>query len=279
MEDLAQKEKLSKLAILDTLLVKKEPLSESEEVYPLQPEVEFGFPKECYCGREPLLATSYTRNDPGRRFYTCDNIDDGDCHVYKWWDVAVTEEIKALGTQYAQLSDKVDYLSFLSDDDTHMREFKDLQFDLEQKLLRAERIGCDLARNTSRLFRIACVMVVVLVLIGIGLAARMFYSCDNIDDGDCHVYKWWDVVVTEEIKALGTQYAQLSDKVDYLSFLSDDDTHMREFKDRKFDLEQKLLRVERIGCDLARNTSRLFRIACVMVVVLVLIGIGLAARM
>ncbi|KAG2246804.1 hypothetical protein Bca52824_086432 [Brassica carinata] len=39
--------------------------------YTLQPEVEFGFPKECYCGREPLLATSYTRNDPGRRFYTC----------------------------------------------------------------------------------------------------------------------------------------------------------------------------------------------------------------
>ncbi|XP_013639303.1 PREDICTED: glutathione S-transferase T3-like [Brassica oleracea var. oleracea] len=32
MEDLAQKEKLSKLAILDTLLAKKEPLSESEEV-------------------------------------------------------------------------------------------------------------------------------------------------------------------------------------------------------------------------------------------------------
>uniref|UniRef100_A0A0D3CAE9 GRF-type domain-containing protein n=1 Tax=Brassica oleracea var. oleracea TaxID=109376 RepID=A0A0D3CAE9_BRAOL len=231
MEDLAQKEKLSKLAILDTLLAKKEPLSESEEVvknkllafytqpsdsedyglrnstdsgnsstkmnimldqaeieaaqnqYPLQPEVEFGFPKECYCGREPLLATSYTRNDPGRRFYTCDNIDDGDCHVYKWWDVAVTEEIKALGTHYAQLSDRVDYLSFLSDDDTHMRKFKDLQFDLEQKLLRVERIGCDLARNTSRLFRIACVMVVVLVLIGIGLAAQR-----NREEGHNHLW-------------------------------------------------------------------------------------------
>ena len=141
--------------------------------YPPQPEVEFGFPKECYYGREPVIRTSVSRNDPGRRFYTCENIVDGDCHVYKWWDVAVTEEIKALGTQYSQLSDKVDYLLFLSDDDTHMREFKDLQFDLEQKLLRAERIGCDLARNTSRLFRIACVMVVVLVLIGIGLAARM----------------------------------------------------------------------------------------------------------
>ncbi|KAF2545560.1 hypothetical protein F2Q70_00023785 [Brassica cretica] len=31
-EDLAMKEKLSKLAILDTLLAKKEPLSEAEEV-------------------------------------------------------------------------------------------------------------------------------------------------------------------------------------------------------------------------------------------------------
>jgi len=31
MEDLARKEKLSKLAILDTLLAKKDPLSESEE--------------------------------------------------------------------------------------------------------------------------------------------------------------------------------------------------------------------------------------------------------
>ena len=31
MEDLARKEKLSKLVILDTLLAKKDPLSESEE--------------------------------------------------------------------------------------------------------------------------------------------------------------------------------------------------------------------------------------------------------
>ncbi|KAG2305672.1 hypothetical protein Bca52824_025420 [Brassica carinata] len=31
--------------------------------YPPQPEVEFGFPKECYCGGEPVLRTSIT----GRR--------------------------------------------------------------------------------------------------------------------------------------------------------------------------------------------------------------------
>ncbi|KAG2268242.1 hypothetical protein Bca52824_062797 [Brassica carinata] len=31
--------------------------------YPPQPEVEFGFPQTCYCGSQPVLATSYTRND------------------------------------------------------------------------------------------------------------------------------------------------------------------------------------------------------------------------
>uniref|UniRef100_A0A0D3E330 Myb-like domain-containing protein n=1 Tax=Brassica oleracea var. oleracea TaxID=109376 RepID=A0A0D3E330_BRAOL len=115
-EDLTMKEKLSKLAILDALLAKKnqlsDPLSEAEEIYsqpseseeyggetsdniysetedlihrnqaeirynygelvqyPPQPDVEFGFPLTCYCGSQPVLATSYTRNDPGRRYYT-----------------------------------------------------------------------------------------------------------------------------------------------------------------------------------------------------------------
>lgn len=52
--------------------------------YPPQPEVEFGFPQTCYCGGEPLLAPSYTKkNDPGRRYYTCEQADDGECHVWK----------------------------------------------------------------------------------------------------------------------------------------------------------------------------------------------------
>lgn len=55
----------------------------AQVVYPPQPEVEYGFPKECYCGGQPVVETSYTRTDPGRRFYTCENMDDGDCHVWK----------------------------------------------------------------------------------------------------------------------------------------------------------------------------------------------------
>ena len=37
--------------------------------YPPQPEVEFGFPQRCYCGAQPVLATSDSRwNDIGRRY-------------------------------------------------------------------------------------------------------------------------------------------------------------------------------------------------------------------
>ncbi|KAF3519579.1 hypothetical protein DY000_02061684 [Brassica cretica] len=188
-EDLARKEKLSKLAILDTLLSKKEPLSEAEEVssnmgldysytqpfqseefggdeaesdyseiealirqdqaelsygngeeilYPPQPEVEFGFPQTCYCGSQPRLATSQSRTDPGRRYYTCYNVDDGECHVWKWWDEAVMEEMRARDRHTLQLAEKVDSLNFLRD------------YETEQKLVRLENLVFELAKNKSR---------------------------------------------------------------------------------------------------------------------------------
>nr|VDD56020.1 unnamed protein product [Brassica oleracea] len=35
--------------------------------YPPQPEADDGIPTTCYCGGEPVVATSYTPKDPGRR--------------------------------------------------------------------------------------------------------------------------------------------------------------------------------------------------------------------
>ncbi|KAG2277163.1 hypothetical protein Bca52824_059718 [Brassica carinata] len=32
--------------------------------------------------------------DPYRRYIACPNADDKDCHVWKWWDVAVEEELR-----------------------------------------------------------------------------------------------------------------------------------------------------------------------------------------
>uniref|UniRef100_A0A0D3BHD3 GRF-type domain-containing protein n=1 Tax=Brassica oleracea var. oleracea TaxID=109376 RepID=A0A0D3BHD3_BRAOL len=82
-------------------------LERSSQVhYPPQPEVEFGFPQVCYCGAKPLLATSNNRQYQGRRYYTCAKKDDGECHVYKWWDEALMEEMRARDIHVLQLGEK-----------------------------------------------------------------------------------------------------------------------------------------------------------------------------
>ncbi|KAG2273981.1 hypothetical protein Bca52824_056536 [Brassica carinata] len=225
MEDLAKKERLSKLAILDTLLAKKEPTereenamgldysytqpSESED-YGLGGSADSGNSStemyiqldqaqikphaiKCYCGGEPLVATSYTRTDPRRMFYTCKNKQDGDCHVYKWWDVAATEEIKAIGAQVTLLTDKLDSLSFVGYEETELRELKEVQFDMEQKLVRLKSIVCDLGRKKSRFgngFELVLgVLVVVLVIIAIGVAARMIMYLLSHLQSSCNIEK------------------------------------------------------------------------------------------
>ncbi|XP_019094390.1 PREDICTED: uncharacterized protein At4g04775-like [Camelina sativa] len=59
-------------------------------------DAEYGIPTVCYCGERPRLEPSFTRTNPGRLFYTCQNRDDGECHIWKWWDVAMMEELRAL---------------------------------------------------------------------------------------------------------------------------------------------------------------------------------------
>ena len=126
--------------------------------YPPQPEVEFGFPQTCYCGSQPVLATSYTRNDLVRRYYICDNVDDGECHVWKWWDVAVMEEMRARDRHTLQLAEKVETLTLLTD------------YESEQKVVRLEKIVSELAKKNTRFTNgfeyFVAGMVLVLVLIG-----------------------------------------------------------------------------------------------------------------
>ncbi|CDY50967.1 BnaA06g37630D [Brassica napus] len=74
--------------------------------YPLQPEADEGIPTTCYCGAEPVVETSYTRRDPGRRYFSCVNVDDGDCHIWKWWDVAIMEEMRDFQRQIRLLKNQ-----------------------------------------------------------------------------------------------------------------------------------------------------------------------------
>ncbi|XP_048612112.1 uncharacterized protein LOC125586257 isoform X2 [Brassica napus] len=122
-------------------------------VYPPQPEVEFGIPQVCYCGNAPKIATSKDFH----RYYTCGNADDGECHVWKWWDEAVMEEMRARDRHTLQLDEKVDALTLLSD------------YDTDQTLFRLENMVCELAksRSTWSFESLVAAMVIVLVFIGL----------------------------------------------------------------------------------------------------------------
>ena len=110
------------------------------------------------------MATSYTRLDPGRRYYTCAHVDDGECHVHKWWDVAVMEEMRARDKHVLQLEEKVDCLNLMSD------------YDSDKRVRRLEQLVCDLAKKKSGFINgfEVCIggMVVVLVLMGVVIAFK-----------------------------------------------------------------------------------------------------------
>ncbi|KAL0740418.1 hypothetical protein Bca4012_081931 [Brassica carinata] len=126
--------------------------------YPPHPEVEFGFPHACYCGGEPVLST---RNyDAGRLYYTCAARDDGECHVWKWWDKAVMEEMRAMDQHVNVLAEKVDSLTGFTD------------YETEQRILRLENLVTDLAKKRpsggmSGFERPFGVMLLILVFIGL----------------------------------------------------------------------------------------------------------------
>ncbi|XP_010441968.1 PREDICTED: uncharacterized protein LOC104725066 [Camelina sativa] len=107
--------------------------------YPPQPEVEFGFPKVCYCGGQPILSSS-----ENRRFFTCWNVDDGEMHIHKWWDAAVMEEMRELSRQCELLTEKVDSIAFASDYDSHIRN------ETEQKIAQLEKIVFDLGKSRNK---------------------------------------------------------------------------------------------------------------------------------
>ncbi|CAN8268407.1 unnamed protein product [Cochlearia groenlandica] len=61
---------------------------------PYDEAMEFGIPSVCYRGDTPVIDTTSSPLNPGRRFYTCRSRDDGQCHICKWWDVALVEELR-----------------------------------------------------------------------------------------------------------------------------------------------------------------------------------------
>ncbi|XP_010448268.2 PREDICTED: uncharacterized protein LOC104780121 isoform X2 [Camelina sativa] len=137
-EDTAERE-------LDALIRMDEAES---RVYPPQPEVEHGFPKECYCGAQPILSNCYNR-----RFFTCPNVDDGEMHIHKWWDVAVVEELRDNDRRYEVMVEKVDYLTL----------FNEYESEINEKMVMLENVVNEI-RNENR-FRYITDLLVVCVMV------------------------------------------------------------------------------------------------------------------
>ncbi|XP_056860185.1 uncharacterized protein At1g43920, Chloroplastic-like [Raphanus sativus] len=132
--------------------------------YEPDPEADDGIPTRCYCGGEPVVGTSTSSKHPYRRYYTCPNVDDGDCHIWKWWDVAVVEELRDFQREFRQLTEQVS--------------------ESERKLVKLEESVAELSKKkpvaSNGLEVVACLLVSLIVIIGLVvffLPGKFLYLC------------------------------------------------------------------------------------------------------
>ncbi|XP_010480759.1 PREDICTED: uncharacterized protein At4g04775-like [Camelina sativa] len=83
------------------------------------PEVNFtgltvGIPDRCLCGRETVMKCSTTADNPGRIFFGCNNHEDGEDHIMKWWDEAIMQELQAMR---GGLDDQRDSITAIKEND------------------------------------------------------------------------------------------------------------------------------------------------------------------
>ncbi|CAH2078992.1 unnamed protein product [Thlaspi arvense] len=69
---------------------------------------EYGLMEECHCGARAIIDTCRSRIDPGRRFFSCPNAGNGECHIWTWWDEAVMEELCLIHIYTGDVAEKMD---------------------------------------------------------------------------------------------------------------------------------------------------------------------------
>ncbi|CAN8271800.1 unnamed protein product [Cochlearia groenlandica] len=75
---------------------------------------QFGHISTCYCGYNVVVQSSATTTNPGRLFYTCPSYNDGECHVWKWWDEALMDELTEVKRELAKHSGLEDQIGELA---------------------------------------------------------------------------------------------------------------------------------------------------------------------
>ncbi|VVA99330.1 unnamed protein product [Arabis nemorensis] len=105
-----------------------ESLSDYEVPVTRQP-VQKDFPTMCYCGADAVVKNYTFGQQNGRRYYTCaGNIYDGDCHIWKFFDDAVVEEILILKNKVSGLEARVERY------DKEVNDLKQIVLQLQTKV-------------------------------------------------------------------------------------------------------------------------------------------------
>ena len=147
--------------------------------YPPQPECDDGIPKTCYCGGEPVVAAAHTSKDIGRRYFTCENADDGECHIWKWWDVAVTEELRDYQRQLREVKDQANDI-----DEKLVKLEKSVGEDIDEKLVKLEKSVGELDKKKFGIANgyplVVSVLVSVLFIICMVVMMKWAEEKDNV---------------------------------------------------------------------------------------------------
>ncbi|XP_024013331.1 uncharacterized protein At4g04775-like [Eutrema salsugineum] len=109
----------------------------------------------CYCHRKPFSKSSHTVLDPGRRFFACNKEYNPRCHLFKWCDEAMLEEIADVRHDLTEMQGRSGWTRTM--DRIHSTEISQLQEsvnNLKEEMVKARRshallyeMVCDLVLN------------------------------------------------------------------------------------------------------------------------------------
>ncbi|VVB01920.1 unnamed protein product [Arabis nemorensis] len=101
----------------------------------------------CYCGGRVVVQTSRTDLNPGRRFFTCKNSEEGGVHVWKWWDDAVMEEFNIIKVRLDEAAGKIRNLKVFGGTTLHNTEFLAMKQRLVEYEAKLKELELELLAN------------------------------------------------------------------------------------------------------------------------------------
>ncbi|CAH2078981.1 unnamed protein product [Thlaspi arvense] len=125
---------------------------------------DYGLTKECDCGANDIIDTSHSP--------MIQEGGDGDCHIWKWWDEAVIEELTLIDGNVGEMAEKMDFFTYLDDFYMATGEIKELKNETTKKIAKLEMELAEMKKKQSGIrigfeLQIVIAAAVVLLLLSI----------------------------------------------------------------------------------------------------------------